>query len=149
MNKRLIALMIAATITTTLLTGCGESKSLDHIKAEETIRQTLEYDANTNLSKKNVQSYGLGLDYSIVDERFYITFKTYAYQSYGRISHIEEDAKIKYEVEKDFYYDFKNNYSLIETTEDVERVKELVEKYDPVEVINPSMNYIFKKSQDN
>ena len=113
-------------------------------RLEDEIRELLEYDANTNLSRDEVKRHGLGLDYTILDEKFYITFKTYTTRSYGSIAHIEEDAKIKYEVDKDTYYDFKNHYNIDEKLEDVERVKNLTEKYDPVEVINPSMNSIEK-----
>lgn len=144
MKKRLIALMLGATITATALTGCGSTKDCVEIENENEIREMLEYDANTNISKEKVKNYGLGLDYTIINEKFFITFKSYTVQNYGSISHVEEDAKIKYEVDKDMYYDFKNHYNLDEKTEDVKRVKELVEKYDPVEVINPSINNIEK-----
>lgn len=144
MKKRLIALMIASTITATALTGCSDGRDSVELKNENEIRELLEYDANTNLSRDEVKRHGLGIDYTILDEKFYITFKTYTTQSYGSISHIEEDAKIKYEVDKDTYYDFKNHYNIDEKSEDVERVKELVEKYDPAEVINPTVNNIEK-----
>ena len=141
-HKRLIAFMLATMLATATLTGCSDGRDSVELKNEDEIRELLEYDANTNLSRDEVKRYGLGIDYTIFNEKFYITFKTYTSQSYGSISHIEEDAKIKYEVDKDMYYDFKNNYSLHEKSEDVERVKELVEKYEPIEVINPEGNVI-------
>ena len=144
MKKRLIALMIASTITATALTGCGAKKTDDEINNENKIREMLEYDANTNLSKDSVKEWGFGVDYEIKDSKFYIIFKTYAPEEKRDHIEISEDVKVKYEVDKDMYYDFKNHYNLDEKTEDIERVKELVEKYDPVEVINPSVNNIEK-----
>ena len=144
MKKRLIALMIASTITATALTGCSDGKDSVELENEDKIRQMLEYDANTNISKDSVKEWGFGVDYEIKDSKFYITFKTYAPEEKRDHIEISEDVKIKYEVDKDIYYAFKNHYNLDEKTEDVERVKELVEKYDPVEVINPSMDNIEK-----
>ena len=42
--------------------------------------------------------------------------------------------KITYEVDKDTYYEFRHNYNLKETYLDVDRVKNLTEKFDPIEV---------------
>ncbi len=146
MKRRLIALMITLTIATSTLSGCGDDnvKHSVELENENEIREMLEYDANTNLSKENVEDKGFYLEYKIQNEKFYITFITKKWEFYGRVSQLEDDAKITYEVDKDMYYDFKNHYNLDEKTEDVERVKELVEKYDPVEVINPSINNIEK-----
>ncbi len=132
MKKRLIALMIGATITATALTGCSEGKSQDEMKNENKIRELLEYDANTNLSKENVQSYGFKVDYEIKDGKFYVTFITQKF--YYDVARSGDDAKITYEVDKDTYYDFRHNYSLKETNNDIEMVKKLTEKYDPIEV---------------
>ena len=143
-HKRLIAFMLATMLTTATLTGCSDGRDSVELKNEDEIREMLEYDANTNLSKVDVKNHGFGVDYTINNDKFYITFKTYTIQNYGKYIATEADAKIKYEVDKDTYYDFKNNYNLDEKSEDVERVKVLVEKYDPVEVINPTMNNIEK-----
>ena len=144
MKKRLIALMLASTITATALTGCNSE-----FDNENEIREMLEYDANTNLSEKHVKSYGIGVDYDIVDEKFYITFKSYISKAkktvgIGTSYELEDDVKIKYEVDKDTYYNFRHNYSTREEKEHVDMVKLLVEKYDPIEVINPSMDNIEK-----
>lgn len=131
-------------LATATLTGCGVEKTDDEINNENEIREMLEYDANTNLSKDCVKRWGFGIDYEIQDSKFYITFKTYAPEEKRYHIEISEDVKIKYEVDKDIYYDFKNRYNLYEKTEDVERVRVLVEKYDPVEVINPTVNNVEK-----
>ena len=120
MKKRLIALMIASTITATALTGCSYGRDIVELKKENEIREMLEYDANINIDKKRVEDYGFAIAFEIVDEKFYITFKTITPGVYG--SQIAHD-KIKYEVDKDFYYDFKNNYDFNETQNEVERVK--------------------------
>ena len=133
MKKRLIALMLGATITATALTGCGAEKTDEEINNENEIRQMLEYDADISIDKKIVVYNGFDIDFEINDHKFYITFKTITPEVYG--SHIVDD-KIKYEVDKDFYYDFKNNYDFNETKNEVERVKNLTEQYDPVEVFD-------------
>ena len=144
MKKRLIALMIASTMTVASLTGCGDGRDSAELDNEREIAELLEYDANTNISMKEIERYGIGLNCSISDEKFYVTFVTYKYQKDFVGATMNDDVRIKYEVDKDTYYDFKNHYSLDEKTEDVERVKALVEKYDPVEVINLSSNNIEK-----
>ncbi|MBQ8615773.1 MAG: hypothetical protein IJ415_04330 [Clostridia bacterium] len=133
MKKRLIALMIASTITATVLTGCGEGKTDEEINNENEIREMLEYDANINISKNRIKDCGFQIDYEINNEKFYITFSTKATGVYGL--QFGRDI-IKYEVDKDTYYDFKNNYNSHETQNEVERVKNLTEKYDPVEIID-------------
>ena len=77
------------------------------------------------------------LEYKIQNEKFYITFITKKWEFYGRVSQLVDDAKITYEVDKDFYYDFKNSYSTEESESEIELVKNLTEKFDPVSVINP------------
>ena len=143
MDKRLIAIMLSAGITITALTGCGgTSKSSDEIRNENEIRQMLEYDANTNLSKENVRENGFKVEYKINNEKFYITFITQEWYHTYRYSKLEDRAKITYEVDKDTYYKFRNDYSLEESEQDVELIKALTEKFDPISVINPEGNII-------
>ena len=137
MKKRLIALMLASTITATALTGCGAEKTDDEINNENEIREMLEYDANTNLPLSNVKDKGFYLEYKIQNEKFYITFITKKWEFYGRVSQLVDNAKITYEVDKDTYYNFKNSYSTEESENEIELVKNLTEKFDPVSVINP------------
>lgn len=132
MKKRLIALMLGATIASSTLIGCADSGAFN--ENEDKIRQMLEYDANTNISRSCVEHYGLRLQFEIKDSKFYITFMSRDMNNDNLI--VEDDVKIKYEVNKDTYYDFKNNYNSYETTEDVDRVKVLTEKYDPISVEN-------------
>lgn len=136
MKKRLIALMISATMLTTAMTGCGEGKTDEEINNENQIREMLEYDANTNLSSNDVKMQGIRVEYKIENEKFYITFKTQRWVYYGRTSTVEDVAKITYEVDKDRYYNFKNNYNLVETEQDVELVKDITDNFDPISVIN-------------
>ena len=135
MNRKLIAIMLGATITSTTLAGCSKSgKGTDEIKRENDIRELLEYDANTNLDKVNVENYGLKVEYEIKDEKFYITFIT-SKPSSTTFAKLVDDIKITYEVDKDTYYDFRHNYNLKETSHEVGRVKNLTEQYDPIEVL--------------
>lgn len=137
MNRRLIALMLGVTITATTMAGCGETKSSDEIRYEDRVRELLEYDANTNISSTVVKNMGFKLEYKIQEEKFYITFITQRWEAVGRISTIVDDAKITYEVDKDTYYNFKNSYNTEESENEVELVKNLTDKFDPIEVINP------------
>ena len=75
-HKRLIAFMLTTMLATSALTGCSDGRDSVELKNEDEIREMLEYDANTNLSRDEVKRHGLGLDYTILDEKFYITFKT-------------------------------------------------------------------------
>ena len=72
-----MAIMLGATITTTAMAGCTVevTKGTGELASENEIRELLEYDANTNLSKENVENFGFNLEYEIKDEKFYISFK--------------------------------------------------------------------------
>ena len=140
MKKGLIALMLASTITATALTGCRDGRDLAELENENTIREMLEYDANTNISKEDVKKFGFKVEYKIDSEKFYITFKSQAEVYEYRNSHLEDKAKITYEVDKDTYYNFKNNYTMKERDVEINLVKDLTEKFDPISVINPEGN---------
>ena len=140
MKKGLIALMLASTITATALTGCSDGRDLAELENENKIREMLEYDANTNISKEDVKKLGFKVEYKIDSEKFYITFKSQEEVHEYRNSHLEDKAKITYEVDKDTYYNFKNNYTMKERDVEINLVKDLTEKFDPISVINPEGN---------
>lgn len=140
MHKRLITLMLSATITAIALTGCSDGRDSVELKNENQIRELLEYDANTNISPYDVQTNGFKLEYKIQNGKFYITFITRRWEWYGRASALEDNTKITYEVDKDTYYNLKNNYNTAESEQEVELVKALTEKFDPISVINPEGN---------
>lgn len=143
MKKRLIALMIASTLTATALTGCGEPDLSLTRSSEEEIRQIIEYDANTNIEQYNSsRGFGLGVEYEINDNKFYISFIFYKINEPGKNPARMEDARIKYEVDKDTYYNFRNEFTTYKNEEDVQMVKELTAKFDPVEVINSKVEII-------
>ena len=137
MKKRLIALMLGATITATTLTGCGERPDYALTRnSEEQIRQMIEYDANTNIEQYNSnRGFGLGVEYEI-NNKFYISFIFYKINKPGHNPAKLEDARVKYEVDKDTYYNFRNEFTSYKNEEDVQMVKELTTKFDPVEVVN-------------
>ena len=137
MKKGLIALMIATTITATALTGCSDGRDAMELDSENKIREMLEYDAKTNISKEEVKKFGFKVEYKIDSEKFYITFKSQVEVHEYRNSHLEYKAKITYEVDKDTYYNFKNNYTLEERAKEIRLVKDLTDHFDPIEVINP------------
>ena len=138
MKKRLIALMLASTITAAALTGCGENPDYALTRnSEEEIRPILDYDANTNIEKYNSnRGFGLGVEYEIDNNKFYIIFIFYKLNKPGHNPAKMEDARIKYEVDKDTYYNFRNEFTTYKNEEDVEMVKVLTTKFDPVEVVN-------------
>lgn len=133
MKKRLITLMLAAGLTATALTGCNE-KSGYEINCENQIREMLEYDANINISQQKVRDFGFGIEYKIVNNKFYITFISKKHERFGQRLIVVDDIKITYEVDKNTYYNFKNQYALVETERTVELVKTLTEQYDPINV---------------
>ena len=47
--------------------------------------------------------------------------------------------EITYSVDKDFYYNFKEEYSITETQKEVDLIKELTTKYDPIKVIEDNV----------
>ena len=88
---------------------------------------------NVSLSQDYVQSLGLTLSYEVQEDGYRISFGTKKYPPMATSA--VDNAKITYIVDKDTYFDFKKNYSIKETEEDVERVKKLTESFDPIEVV--------------
>lgn len=132
-SRRLITLMLATSVgigITAGLSGC--SKSEEEMKAEDQIRQLLEYDANINIEKDYVDQWGFEIITEIKNQEYLITFKTKQYIS--RV--FMESDTITYSVDKDTYYDFRNNYKVVETSDEVNMVYELTLSYDPVVVIS-------------
>lgn len=145
MKKRLIALMIGATITATTMAGCSGSRTSSVDKPfEQKIRKVLEYDANVNIPEELVTYYGFELRTEIIDEKFYITFVSK--KDSGAFSgSLYDDVKITYEVDKDTYYDFRHNYDLVETDVEVGMVESLAENFDPTSVEQSNVNGEFSQ----
>ena len=137
-GKGLIALMLAASVGIgfSALAGCSNGKSEEELNCENEIRKLLEYDANININKNYVETSGFKMNYVVTESNGYlIKFTTSKYVSVGRfVSQVDCDA-ITYSVDKDFYYNFKNEYSSNETQKEVDMVTELTTTYDPVEII--------------
>ena len=136
MKRRLIATMIALTmgVGVTTMSGCTE-KSEEEKTNENEIRKLLQYDANINISKDIVENRGFKLNKEIEDSKYMLTFKTSIYKSAGRTAVLVDYDEITYSVDKDFYYDFCENYSTTETKKEVDMVTELTFNYDPIKVI--------------
>ena len=132
MKRRIIALMLGATITASVLAGCSESKTLDEIQNENQIRELLEFDANTNISKDDVKRFGFVREFDVKEDGYYVTFITKTFPPMQTSA--AENIKITYVVDKETYFDIKNNYSSEESQKEVEMIKTLTENYDPVEV---------------
>lgn len=124
-SRRLITLMLATSVgigITAGLSGCSESE--EEMKAEEQIRQLLEYDADIVGYPDSTISFNTKIE----NGEYLITFNL-------KNSYSSTD-KITYSVDKDFFYEFKNNYNVVETSKEVNMVNELVETYDPVVVVS-------------
>ena len=107
MKKRLIALMLGATITASILTGCSDAKTRDEIENENQIRELLEFDANVNIPKDDVKRFGFVREFEVKEDGYYVTFivKTFPPMQ----TSAAENIKITYVVDKDTYFDIKNN----------------------------------------
>jgi len=130
-GKSLITLMLATSFGlgfTAMAAGCS-GKSEDELRCENEIRKMLEYDANIDISKATVENYGFSIEYNIPNNNEYIikikTKRNYAYHP----------DIITYSVDKDFFYNFKNEYSTTESQKEVDLIKALTTIYDPVAVI--------------
>ena len=124
-SRRLITLMLATSVSigiTAGLSGCSESE--EEKLAEEQIRQLLEYDADIVGYPDSTISFNTKIE----NGEYLITFNL-------KNSYSSTD-KITYSVDKDFFYEFKNNYNVVETSKEVNMVNELVETYDPVVVVS-------------
>ena len=137
-SKGLIALMLAASVGIgfSALAGCSKEKSEEELNCENEIRKLLEYDANINIDKNNVQDFGFKMSYYVTDNKEYlIKFVTSKVMNAVYYLSTTDCDVITYSVDKDFYYNFKNEYSSNETQKEVDMVTELTTIYDPVEII--------------
>ena len=133
--RRLIPVIIAATVGIAFTAAGCSKKSEEEKNAENEIRKLLQYDANINISKEFVDNYGFKLEKSAKPGEYLLTFKTSKYYSAGRTAKLKDYDIITYSVDKDFYYNFCENYSTSETQKEVDLVTELTLTYDPVKVI--------------
>lgn len=135
-GKKLITLMIAASVGIGFsMAGCASSKTEEEKNAENEIRKLLQYDANININKEFVDNYGFKLEKSAKPGEYLLTFKTSKYYSAGRTAILKDYDIITYSVDKDFYYNFCENYSTSETQKEVDLVTELTLTYNPIKVV--------------
>ena len=140
-KKRLISLMLAASIGVgaATMTGCND-KTEEEINSENEIRKILQYDANINIDRKEVEDRELYIDFNISENNeFLIKFHTEKAIAVGSIIHYVMNDEITYSVDKDFYYNFKEKYSTKETQKEIDLIKELTTKYDPIKVIDDNV----------
>lgn len=140
-KKRLISLMLAASIGVgaATMTGCNDKRE-EEINSENEIRKILQYDANINIDRKEVEDRELYIDFNISENNeFLIKFHTEKAIAVGSIIHYVMNDEITYSVDKDFYYNFKEKYSTKETQKEIDLIKELTTKYDPIKVIDDNV----------
>ena len=140
-KKRLISLMLAASIGVgaATMTGCNDKRE-EEINSENEIRKILQYDANINIDRKEVEDRELYIDFNISENNeFLIKFHTEKAIAVGRIIHYVMNDEITYSVDKDFYYNFKEKYSTKETQKEIDLIKELTTKYNPIKVIDDNV----------
>lgn len=142
-KKRLISLMLAASIGVgaATMTGCGSlTKTPQELECENEIRKILQYDANINIDRKEVEDRELYVDFNVSENNeFLIKFHTKKAISVGKMIHYVMNDEITYSVDKDFYYYFKEEYSTKETQKEVDLIKELTTKYDPIKVVDDNV----------
>ena len=140
-KKRLITLMLAASIGVGVATmaGCNDKRE-EEINSENEIRKMLQYDANINIDSLNVKNFGLYVETNITENNeFIINIKTKKTYWVGTMLNYRDCDIITYSVDKDFYYNFKEEYSTKETQKEVDLIKELTTKYDPIKVIDDNV----------
>ncbi len=140
-KKGLISLMLAASIGVgaATMTGCNDKRE-EEINSENEIRKILQYDANINIDRKEVEDRELYVDFNISENnKFLIKFHTKKAISVGKMIHYVMNDEITYCVDKDFYYYFKEEYSTKETPKEVDLIKELTTKYDPIKVVDDNV----------
>ena len=165
MKKRLIALMVGATITVAALTNCGSPRQNGHIppddldvptgesneekaKEEETIeeqmqnkdeiRHLLEQEIEAGLLLADAEKQTIDVEYVSRNQRYYISFYAKKWVIKNERGEYIKWAKIKYEVDKDFYDNFKEKYSEKAVAGNVELVRSLVERYNPRDLVYPA-----------
>ena len=131
MKRRLIALMLASGVSigfiTLSLASCKETKSTAEKNCEEKIKRLLEYDAGIDIDNS---FFGGGYgEITMQAKNNVFLIKFYA----GKSANIYQE--ITYSVDKDFYYNFKNNFSTIDGQNEVDLVAELTLTYSPIKVI--------------
>ena len=130
MKRRLIALMLASGVsigfTALSLAGCNE-KTVEEKGCEEKIRQLLEYDAGIDINN-DVWGGGYGrIEMEANNGNFFIIFT-------AKSSSVHYQ-KITYSVDKDFYYNFKNNFSTTEGQKEIDLINELTSTYNPIKIV--------------
>lgn len=135
-KKRLITLMLAASIGVGVATmaGCNDKRE-EEINSENEIRKMLQYDANINIGKNDVEYRGFKFDFKISETGGYLIIISNLHtEGYNKFT-----DEITYSVDKDFYYNFKEEYSTKETQKEVDLIKELTTKYDPIKVVEDNV----------
>jgi hypothetical protein len=130
MKKRLIALMISATLVSSALTGCSNSP----VDYEQEIAMLLEKDSGVSISAKDVSDFGLKVDFKSQNGKFFISFATTTIKTSGKGYEVFDNVAVTYEVDKLTFEDFKNNYNLDEQEEDLKRVENLTQNFNPINV---------------
>ena len=130
MKKRLIALMISATLVSSALTGCSNTL----VDYEQEIAMLLEKDSGVSISAKDVSDFGLKVDFKSQNAKFFISFATTTIKTSGKGYEVFDNVAVTYEVDKLTFEDFKNNYNLDEQEEDLKRVENLTQNFNPINV---------------
>ena len=140
MKRRLIALMLGATIISSSMVACSNYRTNDESKYENEIRDLLESDAKVSIDAEDLERFGFRLYFDVEEDGYRISFvtRTYPVMSTSAV----DDTVITYLVDKETYFNFRKNYSLKEAEKEVEMVKELTEKFTPIEVCGASLNSV-------
>ena len=141
-NEKLLAAVLAATMLSAPLTSCGVLKSREELENEKEIRRLLEADSSLSLKVNNAHFNHMMVSCQKVYGNYYLLFETYQQRPTATYNHGDPlyDAFIVYQVDSKTYFNFLkdygqksySNYRYKETSKDVELIRTITEKFDPI-----------------
>ena len=126
-GKKIMLALVTASLGFSL-GGCNYEKGPTQT---EEIKRMFEYDASYNMNLDENKINQLFLKTEIIDGEYLLKFQ-FKMLSGGRGSSWKETYDVYYKVDKETYFDFRNNFSSSATL--VDMIKSLVEKYDPIKI---------------
>lgn len=130
-GKKIMLALVTASLGFSL-GGCNYEKGPTQT---EEIKRMFEYDASYNINLDENKINRLFLQTEIIDGEYLLKFQFKQYLSGGRSGGIySKQYDVYYEVDKETYFDFRNNFSSDTNQNEVDMIKSLVEKYDPIKI---------------
>lgn len=134
-GKKIMLALVTASFGFSL-GGCKIQE--DHEKQQariEEVKRMFEYEASYNMDLDKNSTNRLFLQTEIIDGKYLLKFQFKQYLSGGRSGGIySKQYDVYYEVDKETYFDFRNNFSSDTKQNEVDMITTLVEKYDPIKI---------------